>query len=220
MEHIWNKCRNPVNLPEDGVAVTDIRPDIRPDVRIEPLAPALWPQFETLFGPSGACYGCWCTAFRLRPKIRHEFTGDDKRGVMRQRVVAGPPPGLLALRGETAIGWMQIGPRADVPEWNNPGRSSTPLEDGPADDPGVWAVSCFFFTSKERGNGLSHLILAAGIDHARSNGARFLEASPMDRAKQSKSIGLFVGSTRVFEKAGFTTLVTRKEGRPLMRLVL
>jgi hypothetical protein len=42
----------------------------------------------------------------------------------------------------------------------------------------------------------------------------------MDRAKQSKSIGLFVGSTRVFEKASFKMLITRKEGRPLMRLVL
>ena len=79
------------------------------------------------------------------------------------------------------------------------------MEDGPADDPGVWAVSCFFFASKERGNGLSHPMLAAGIELARSSGARFLEASPMDKAKQSKSIGLFVGSTRIFEKAGFKT---------------
>jgi hypothetical protein len=212
MEHIWNKNGMPVVLSEAWVTVTDIR--------FEPLTPALWPAFDALFGPSGACYGCWCTAFRLRPKIRQEFTGDDKREVMRNRVEAGPPPGMLALRGEKAIGWMQIGPRADVPEWNNAGRSSAPMDDGPADDPGVWAASCFFFAGKERGKGLSHLMLAAGIDHARSNGARFLEASPMDRAKQSKSIGLFVGSTRVFEKASFKMLITRKEGRPLMRLVL
>ena len=194
--------------------------DIRPEVRIEPLTPDLWPAFEALFGPTGACYGCWCTGFRLRPKIRQEFKNDDKRDVMRRRVEAGPPPGLLALRGDVAIGWMQIGPRADVPEWNNPGRSSSPLEDGAADDPGVWAVSCFFFASKERGKGLSHHMLTAGMEHARLSGARFLEASPMDRAKQSKSIGLFVGSTRVFERAGFQTMITRKEGRPLMRLVL
>jgi hypothetical protein len=190
------------------------------DIRFEPLTPALWPAFEALFGPSGACCGCWCTGFRLRPKIRQEFTNDDKREVMRKRVEAGPPPGLLALRGDKAIGWMQIGSRADVPEWNNSGRSSTPLEDGAADDPGVWAISCFFFASKERGKGLSHLILAAGIDHARSSKAMVLEASPMDKAKQSKSIGLFVGSTRVFDKAGFKTLITRKEGRPLMRIML
>ena len=190
------------------------------DIRLEPLTSALWPAFEALFGPSGACYGCWCTAFRLAPKRRTEYTGDEKRGVIRKRVETGPPPGLLALRNGWAIGWMQIGSRADVPEWNNPGRSSAPLGDGPVADPAVWAISCFFFASKERGKGLSHLILSAGIDHARASGARFLEASPMDQAKQSRSIGLFVGSTRVFEKAGFTTLLTRKPGRPLMRLVL
>ena len=190
------------------------------DICFVPLTPALWPAFEALFGPSGAFYGCWCTAFRLRPKIRQEFANDDKREVMRKRVVAGPPPGLLALRDVKAIGWMQIGPRADVPEWNNAGRSSAPMEDGHADDAGVWAISCFFFASKERGKGLSHLLLGAGIDHARASGARYLEASPMDQAKQSKSIGLFVGSTRVFEKAGFTTLMTRKAGRPLMRIAL
>ncbi len=190
------------------------------DIRFEPLTPAHWPAFEALFGPSGACYGCWCTYFRVRPKQRQEFSNGDKREVMRNRVETGPPPGLLALRGDLAIGWMQIGPRADVPEWNNSGRSSSPMEDGPAYDPGNWAVSCFFFASRERGKGLSHPLLAAGIEHARSSGARILEASPMDQAKQSKSIGLFVGSTRIFEKAGFKTLITRKEGRPLMRLVL
>ena len=42
----------------------------------------------------------------------------------------------------------------------------------------------------------------------------------MDRAKQSKSIGLFVGSTTVFEKAGFETVARQKPNRPLMRLVL
>jgi GNAT superfamily N-acetyltransferase len=190
------------------------------DIRFEPLTPALWPAFEVLFGPSGACYGCWCTYFRLPPKLRQEFSSDEKRKTMRERVEAGPPPGILALREDGAVGWIQIGPRSDVTQWNNPGRSSSPLYDGPADDPAVWAVSCFFFASKERGKGLSHLLLSAGIEYAREHGARFLEASPMDRAKQSKSIGLFVGSTSVFQKAGFATMITRKEGRPLMRLVV
>ena len=63
-------------------------------------------------------------------------------------------------------------------------------------------------------------MLAAGIAFARRNGARLLEAAPMDRAKQSKSVGLFVGSTSVFLKAGFRQVAAVKEGRPLMRLTL
>ncbi|MBL9050664.1 MAG: GNAT family N-acetyltransferase [Tabrizicola sp.] len=190
------------------------------DLHIRPLTPDLIPAFLALFGPQGACYGCWCQHFRLRPKDRQTISNDAKRDLMVSRIAAGPPPGLIALRGDDPVGWMQIGPRADVPEWNNPGRSSTPLPDAPADDPAVWAVSCFFFRSRARGHGLSHAMLAAGIDHARAAGARILEASPMDRAKQSKSIGLFVGSTSVFAKAGFREVARAKEGRPLMRLEL
>jgi hypothetical protein len=67
---------------------------------------------------------------------------------------------------------------------------------------------------------MTHRLVAAGIGFARESGARLLEACPMDQSKDSRSIGLFVGSARVFEKAGFERLVERKAGRPLMRLML
>ena len=139
---------------------------------------------------------------------------------MQARVEAGPPPGLLALEGQTATGWMQIGPRSDVPEWNNKGRASAPFDPEDASDANVWAISCFFIRNKARGQGLTHQLVGAGIDFARKNGARLLEGCPMDNSKDSRSIGLFVGSTRVFEKAGFEVVAARKVGRPLMRFVL
>ena len=86
--------------------------------------------------------------------------------------------------------------------------------------PRVWAVSCFFIRTKARGQGLTHRLVAAGIEHARASGARRIEACPIDLSRDSRSLGLFVGSTRVFEKAGFAPAVTRKAGRPLMRLEL
>lgn len=190
------------------------------NLQIHPLTADRIADFTALFGPQGACYGCWCTYFRLPPKQRQALDGDGKRDHMLARIAAGPPPGLLAYDGDFPVGWMQIGPRADVPQWNNPNRSSTPLPDAPADDPGVWAISCFFFRPKVRGQGLSGAMLAGGIAYARANGARLIEASPMDRARQSKSIGLFVGSTSTFRRAGFAEVACRKEGRPLVRLVL
>ncbi len=184
------------------------------------LTPDLWPAFERLFGKQGACYGCWCTHFRLPPATRRENDRVRNKDFMRARVEAGPPPGLLAFDGDDAVAWMQIGPRADVPEWNNAGRVTTPMPDGAAGDPGVWAISCFFIRSRSRRQGLTHMLVAAGVAHARHNGARLLEACPMTQSMDSRSIGLFVGSTRVFEKAGFCTVAERKPGRPLMRLVL
>lgn len=187
---------------------------------IRPLTPDFTDDFVALFGPSGACYGCWCTGFRLSAKARAASDGDARREIMLARIAAGPPPGLLAWKGGVPVGWMQIGPRADVPEWNNPRRATTPLPDAPAADPAVWAISCFFVQARERGRGISHDLVAAGIAFALTHGARVLEAAPMDRAKQSKSIGLFVGSTRVFTRAGFVEVARQKPGRPLMRLAL
>jgi len=189
-------------------------------VSIEPLAPSLWPAFEELFGRQGACFGCWCTHFRLPPAARRGSSGARNKDIIRARIEAGPPPGLLAVEDGVALGWMQIGPRADVPEWNNRGRASAPLADGGAGDPAVWAISCFFVRAAARGRGLSHLLVAGGIDHARRAGARLVEACPIRESKDSRSIGLFVGSARVFEKAGFAMVAERKAGRPLMRLEL
>ncbi|WP_378952691.1 GNAT family N-acetyltransferase [Mesorhizobium sp. ANAO-SY3R2] len=154
------------------------------------------------------------------PAARRENNRERNKDHIKARIDAGPPPGLLAFEDGQAIGWMQIGPRADVPEFNNAGRGSAPLEPGDAADPAVWAISCFFIRSKARGKGLTHGLVGAGIDFARRSGARVLEACPMDQSKDSRSVGLYVGSTRVFEKAGFARAAERKPGRPLMRLEL
>jgi predicted GNAT family acetyltransferase len=190
------------------------------DASIRPVTPDIWPDFEDLFGKQGACYGCWCMHFRNAPAVRRENDRQRNKDQIRQRIEAGPPPGLLAYDGGVAVGWMQVGPRADVPEWNNAGRGSAPLDPADATDPGVWAISCFFIRAKARGSGLTHRLVAGGVDFARQSGARLLEACPMDLSKDSRSLGLFVGSSRVFEKAGFERVAERKAGRPLMRLVL
>ncbi|WP_442577423.1 N-acetyltransferase family protein [Mesorhizobium sp. ASY16-5R] len=187
---------------------------------VKPLTPDLWPAFEDLFGKQGACYGCWCTHFRLRPAVRRENDRQRNKDHIRARIEAGPPPGLLAFEDGKAVGWMQIGPRADVPEWNNAGRVSAPLKPDHGADGQVWAISCFFIRNAARGRGLSHRLVGAGVAFARESGARLLEACPIDQSKDSRSVGLFVGSTRVFEKAGFSRMAERKAGRPLMRLEL
>jgi len=187
---------------------------------IHPLSPGLWPDFEDLFGKQGACYGCWCTFFRMAPKLRRDHNSQDKKAFIRQRIEVGPPPGLLAFEGRRAVGWMQIGPRADVPEWNNHQRSSAPLDRAEVADAGVWAISCFFVRSTARGAGVTHALVASGIAFARENGARLLDACPMEMSRDASSVGLFVGSKRVFDKAGFVVVKRKTTNRPLMRLEL
>ncbi|PWK66895.1 GNAT family N-acetyltransferase [Aminobacter sp. AP02] len=189
-------------------------------IAISPLTPELWPHFEDLFGKQGACYGCWCTYFRLPPATRRDNNRERNKDHIKARIESGPPPGILAFENGEASGWMQIGPRSDVPEFNNAGRGSAPLDPDDARDPSVWAISCFFIRSKARGQGLTHRLVDAGVAFARQSGARVVEACPMDQSKDSRSVGLFVGSTRVFEKAGFARAIERRPGRPLMRLEL
>ncbi len=185
---------------------------------IAPLTPDQWDAFAELFGVQGACYGCWCTYFRLAPKDRQKNDRNANKAWMKQRIKAGPPPGILAFEEGQAIGWLQVGPRADIPQFNSARRVSAPLDDAPADDTSVWAMSCFFVAKAARRRGLSGHLINGGLDFARQNGARVVEACPMDRSKSPLS--LFVGSSHVFEQAGFQQVALRKEGRPLMRKVL
>jgi GNAT superfamily N-acetyltransferase len=84
----------------------------------------------------------------------------------------------------------------------------------------MWAISCFFFRKSHRGTGLSHAMVAAAVDFAKKHGAVRVEACPMQEAQKSGSIGLYVGSAPVFEKAGFVEVARRIPNRPLMRLEL
>lgn len=187
---------------------------------IRPVTAGLWPALETLFGPQGACYGCWCSYFRLAPKQRSAMDKDEKKQLLKNATDAELPPGLIALEDGVPVGWVQVTPRAHVPRWNTDRTVSRPLDGDDPADPGLWAISCFFIQSKRRGQGISHALLEAAVAHAKQNGARIIEACPMLKAKQSKSVGLFVGSVSVFEKAGFDRVAERKPGRPLMRKAL
>src|SRR5438128_10354209 len=79
---------------------------------VRPLTPALWPQLEALFGPAGACNGCWCMYWRIGSAYTKRPREQNK--VAFQRVVKkGPPPGILAFDLERVVGWCQITPRRD-----------------------------------------------------------------------------------------------------------
>ncbi|MFS8148039.1 N-acetyltransferase family protein [Rhizobium sp. BR 249] len=190
------------------------------ELRFKPVTRERWDDFEILFGPQGAFCNCWCVALRLPHAVRTEMSAEERKTHMRERIESGPPPGILCYADGAPAAWVQVGPRYDVPQFNSPRTVSRPLEEGDAHDPSVWAVSCFFLLPKLRGRGLSHRLLAGAIEQARRHGARLLEACPIDHVKQSKSVTLCIGSTAIFDAAGFETVARRKDGRPLMRLEL
>ena len=84
-------------------------------VEVQPLTPDLWPALEELFGPLGACSGCWCMYWRIGRAYRHRRREENKRA-FRRVVMDGPPPGLLAFEGDLAVGWCQLTPRDALPQ--------------------------------------------------------------------------------------------------------
>ena len=131
-----------------------------------------------------------------------------------------PPPGLLAYRDGAPAGWVQVGPRADVPGWNGARRLTAPTAAAPADDPRVWGVSCFVTKAGCRRQGIATALLKGAVDWARHNGARVLDACPVDASGTRPPISLYHGLASTFGRAGFREVARRRADRPLMRLEL
>lgn len=79
-----------------------------------PLTPELWPAFEDLFGKLGACNGCWYMYWRVGSAYRKQ-PRENNKAAFHEVMENGPPPGLIAFRGDVAVGWCQVTPRDALP---------------------------------------------------------------------------------------------------------
>src|SRR5258708_39873216 len=104
---------------------------------IRPLTPDLWPALEDLFGKKGACNGCWCMYWRIGAAYRKQPPNMNK-AAFREVVKRGPPPGLVALDGDRAVGWCQLTPRSALP-WLDRARHLKRV-----DVVTVWSLSWFY----------------------------------------------------------------------------
>lgn len=185
-----------------------------------PLTPDRWDDFVALFETDSICRMCWCMFNRMTPDQRKVAPGAERKALMKKVVAKGEQPGLLAYKGGEAVGWLAIAPRPHTPEWNIGRKASIVTDEADAHDDAVWGATCFFVRKDARGEGVTTALLDAGIAHAKKNGASRVEACPMAHDEKRSTTGMFVGPKRVFDRAGFDTVIERKPGRPLMRLAV
>lgn len=180
-------------------------------LRFHPLTPDRLPDLESLFGPSGACGGCWCMFWKQTRPEYEKGKGASNRDAMRRQVRAGVVPGILAYDAEGPVGWCAVEPRSAYPRLSR-SRTLAPVDDSP-----VWSVPCFFVARRARGTGLTTALLAAAADHARRAGAEVLEGYPVDPRGQTADAWLYTGLASTFGRAGFSEVARRSPTRPVVR---
>lgn len=179
---------------------------------ISPLTPETWANLEKLFGPRGACGGCWCMFFRLPSRQWVRQKGDANKAALLEVVRAGsPPPGLLAYDGGEAVGWCALAPREQYPRLAR-SRILKPVDEQP-----VWSITCFFVKKTHRRRGVTLALLNGAVSFARQHGAKIIEGYPIELKTSFVDAFYYHGAASTFRKAAFTEVARRSPTRPIFR---
>lgn len=190
------------------------------NVRVVPVADAPWDHVRTVFGTRGDPARCWCQYFKMDSATwKAQDVAGFERALCEQvdeaRRTGGAGPGVLAYRDDEPVGWAAVEPRAAYRRIVN-----RPPDGGDPEATDVWVVSCFVVRVGHRRQGVAAALLDGAVAHARANGARLIEAFPVDASSGASSAELFHGPLSVFEAAGFATVSRPSARRAVVRLEL
>ena len=168
-------------------------------IEILPATSDRFDDVRLVLAPKGTNKTCWCLSFRLTA-TEHLATADDERPeIMRELTERDIAPGLLAYVDGEVAGWTGFAPREQM------GRLARSKTIQWIDDVPVWSLVCFVVKPQFRGQGVARELLSSAVDYARSHGAPALEGYPVDpEGGRLSPTNAFVGTTRLFEDAGFT----------------
>ncbi len=174
-------------------------------IRIEVLRQGMLEGFRSLFEASHC--GCFCRYWHF-DGTRNEWLErtalrpEESLAEQASDVAATDPRGrgLLALRGDMAVGWMKLAPRSALVKLRNQG-AYRPLDLGP--DDGAFSIGCFLIHPEHRRTGVAAALLAAAPAHARAWGARTLEAYPLRSEAALHDEQAFMGPEALYRRAGF-----------------
>ncbi len=179
---------------------------------VEPLTCERLGDFEALFGPRGACGGCWCMWWRLSASEFRRQRGEGNRKAMRALVAGGEVPGLLAYLDGEPVGWCCVGPRTAFPRLAR-SRVLAAVDEAP-----VWSVVCFFVARRARRQGVMGKLLEGAVAHACRAGAQMVEGYPVaPRQRVTADAFAFTGLLGPFLAAGFVEVARRSPTRPIVR---
>ena len=183
---------------------------------VHPLTPERWDDLVALFNGRGGSQvrSCWCMFYRRSgpAAVPAGMTyAEHNRRSLKALVDAGTVPGLLGYRDGRPVAWISLGPRE---QYAKLARSSVMK---PVDDKPVWSVICFYTALELRGERVAEAMLHHAAAYARANGARLLEAYPIDKPARDRDDSMWFGAKSMYDRAGFVEVARRKPARPVMR---
>ncbi|WP_060916100.1 GNAT family N-acetyltransferase [Microbacterium oleivorans] len=185
------------------------------EITIEPARADRFADAEHALTGGGDGASCWCQWWMLVPKDFDAVTTDEKRERLRNDLAAPIPSALIAYVDGEAAGWVKVAPRPDQPRLAR--TRSVQKSPEQMDDPDVWAITCFVVRKEHRSHGLASRLLDAAITHAQANGARVVEAYPVDTGvKRFSPNELYHGTLSSFLAAGFTETARPGAARPIV----
>jgi GNAT superfamily N-acetyltransferase len=195
------------------------------DITVVPANEASWNDIQAVFGTRGTAAICQCQRYKLAPRESFgSFPTDERALRLREQTNAGRPDaeataGLVAYLGAEPVGWCAVQPRVEYPGLLRVYR--TPWEGRSEDkrDDTVWAVTCVFVRAGFRKRGIAYALAASAVEHARSRGARALEAYPMrTEAGEITWDEIHVGAQSIFAAAGMSEVSRPGVRRAVMRI--
>ena len=100
------------------------------------------------------------------------------------------------------------------------GRLTAPINPSDADDPEAWGISCFVVRTGSRRRGHAGHRLDAAITWAIENGARTLDACPVETDGKRPATQLYHGVAAALRARVFVECARRRPDRPLMQRTL
>ena len=179
------------------------------------LTPESWKDFENLFGPKGACAGCWCMWWRLKRSEFDKQKGEQNKQTMKEIVDSGEIPGIMVYHNDQPIAWCSIAPRENFSLLDR-SRILKAIDDEP-----VWSIVCLFVKKEYRRKGVSSDLLKTAIKYARECGAKIIEGYPIaTQTNKYPDVFAATGLYSTFKDIGFEECARRSKTRPIMRLFL
>ena len=180
-----------------------------------PLTPDRFEDFADVINPNRRTNHCWCLSHRLRARDIEELGAGDREQAMRRLCERENPPGVVTYLDGTAVGWCNIGPRAEIPRLDQ-SKLIRPVDAVP-----VWSIVCVVVRSGHRRKGVTVQLIDGATDYAASRGAPAVEAYPVEPEGRMDTTMAFVGTRSMFENAGFEVIgTTNAVASGLPRLIM